>query len=138
VADQGLATAMGREVAGILAVVGRVDMGHGLMVQFLVDVDEGEQAGVGEGLCGPVAADALDVGLDADETAAGIDDPCGVVQLVAHAHRVKKVDPVDRRRDGPVGGHLLGTDGRQFVSAADEVAAEDLLGDVFLLKPGSS
>ena len=71
---------MGHQIAGVLAVVGRVGHRHRLAVQLRIDVDKGEQARVGQGLAGLVAADALDVGFNADKMAVGVDHTGGVVQ----------------------------------------------------------
>src|SRR5689334_15793 len=116
-----LVTALGGQIAGILGIGGRIYGWGRSMVQIPIHVDEGEEARIGEGLTGAVPADPFDARLHADKTAVGMDDAAGEVQLVAHADRVKEIDPVDGGDDRTVRGHQLRADGGEFVGTPDQV-----------------
>ena len=92
------------KVAGILCIVAGVDRRDLLSHHFPVDVDEGEEARIGQGLAGPVATYPLDAGLDADKAVISVNHPRGIVELVPHPHRLEEVDSINGDNDGTVGG----------------------------------
>jgi len=129
--------AVAGEVAGVFGVGGGVDLRDGHGVQAGVYVDEGEGADVAEGGALAIAADAGDGGFDGDGRLAGEGYAADKVELVAHADGLVKVDAIDGDEEGAVAGDHLRTDVGVHVGAVGDVAAKDLLGDIFQLGIGA-